>query len=287
MNETREGIFIRQDSLMERRWVPPVFEADESDVIVKEGYYNTTDVTERLPNYLWKYCWIEEGTTLRDFFKLLSKHRNILDIIFRGHWFKDWLEYGLRSPDMTLSKVGELGDDPKIDCFELSMSLSWELPHTMNKTSTMTWRKVGSEIKTKTVNIEAGYEMEEEVNFVYSFSLMSEPLMEEQAEKSGWGKEYAGKRIPYGFFGCDICQYMDIPLTLSHDFDFCKSFYDEDDKLQGSTEVMHNFYGFKLFDIINEIFYEISFNGSPQMTKDKQEEIHKMSEEVEGMYTLE
>ena len=287
MEETREGIFIRQDSLMQRKWVPPVFENDDCDAIAKYGFYEVKEVTEKLPHYLWKNCWIEDGTTLRDFFKLLNKHRNILDIIFMNHWFKEWLDYGLRSPDVTLSKVREFGNNPEIEFFELSMSLEWEPPHKMKRPSILTWSKIGSDIKIRKTNFESGYEMEEETNFVYSFGMMSEILTEEQAVKSGYGKDYAGKRIPYGFFGCDICKYMDLPLRLSSNFEFCKASYDENDKLNGVTEVMHNFYGFKLFDIINEIFFEISFNGSPQMSQEKSDEIHEMSEEVEDMYCME
>ena len=287
MEETREGIFIRQDSLMERRWFPPVYEDEESDVIIKEGHYETRDVTNLLPSKLCKYCWIENGTTLRDFFKLLNNHKDILGVIFHTHWFEEWLEYGLRSPDMTLSRVREPGNNPEIECFQLSMSLDWELPHKMNKTSSFTWSHIGSDIKTRKTNIEAGYEMEEETNFVYSFCLMSEPLTEEQAVKSCYGKDYIGKRVPYGFFGSDICTYMDLPLRLSSDFEFCKASYDENDKLNGVTEVMHNFYGFKLFDIINEIFYEISFNGSPKMCQEKSDEICEMAKETEEEYMME
>ena len=284
MEDTREGIFIRQDSLMERRWVPPVYEDEESDVIIKEGHYETKDVTNLLPSKLCKFCWIEDGTTLRDFFKLLNNHKDILGVIFHTHWFEEWLEYGLRSPDMTLSRVGECGDDPKIDCFELSMSLSWELPHKMQKESKFTWSNSDSDIKIRKVNLEAGYEIEEETNLVYSFGLKSEPLTPIQAEKSGWGSEYVEKCISYGFFGDDICQWMDIPLKLSHDFEFGKTFYDDEDKVKGSFETLHNFYGFKLFDIINEIFYEISFNGSPEMTKIKSDEIYEMSKDVSKDY---
>ena len=287
MEETKEGIFIRQDSLMQRKWVPPVFEGEECNVILKEGFYETKDVTERLPRYLWKHCWIEDGTTLRDFFKLLNNHKDFLNIIFHNHWFKDWLEYGLRSPDITLSKVRDVGNNPEIDFFELSMSLEWELPHRMKRPSVLTWSKVGSDIKTRKVNFDAGYEMDEETNFVYSFSMMSEVLTEEQAIKSGYGKDYTGKRIPYGFFGHDICKYMDIPLKLSTDFEFCKASYDDNDNVNGVTEVMHNFYGFKLFDIINEIFYEISFHGSPETCKEKCEELHKRMDEVEETYKME
>jgi len=55
----------------------------------------TSDVSDKLPFYLFHECKIAEGTTLKDIFKLLQPHLDVLKVVI-NFWVEEFVEEGLQ-----------------------------------------------------------------------------------------------------------------------------------------------------------------------------------------------
>ncbi len=278
-----EGLIIRKKSLIKKDWIPPVFKDEESDEIIKEGYYQERDVTKKLPKFLSYYCLIEDGTTLRDFFKLLNHHKEILCVLFYKDWFNDWLSYGLRSPNNTLSKIPE-SDGLEIDYFEVGLYITKENYHKYNKDDYFEYTMFESGEKVREKIFDKGQEIEESTEIHYDFGMVSKPLTKQYIDQSHgvYTEKSIGRRINIGFLGSDLATLMDYPLKLSCSLSYNETSYDDNDKPVYKNETWSNFYNIRLFDIISAIFFELSFYGSPEMMKKKAKEVFDIADKVKS-----
>jgi len=143
-----EGIIIRQDSLINREWVEPEYENEDDEKPIRGGYYVEKDVTDLLPVFLMSGCKIENGTTLRDIFKLLKKHRDILGIIQQRNWFNEYIDYGLNSPIMEYPPIREY-NCLDIEYLEIYFQLNNEIECKFDEDVYTEWGIVGSKEKTR------------------------------------------------------------------------------------------------------------------------------------------
>ena len=276
-----EGLIIREDSLIKRDWIPPIFKDEDSDEIIKEGYYKERDITNKLPEFLAYNCIIEDGTTLRDFFKLLKHHKEILGIIFRQDWFEEWLSYGLRAPDNTLSKVPE-ADGLEVDYFEIVPFITHDKSHKYNDDTFFEYSIFETDEKVRKKIFDKGHVSEEDTDFHYDFGMVSQPITKKYVDQSNgvYTEKNIGERINIGFLGSDLATLMDYPLKLKHTIGFCETSHDEHDKPKYEVKDFDNFYHIRLFDIISAIFFELSFYGSPEMMKKKAKEVFDLADKV-------
>ena len=274
-----EGLIIRENSLIKRNWVPPVFKDEDSDEIIKDGYYEEKEVTDRLPEFLTYNCIIEDGTTLRDFFKLLNKHKEILGIIFRRDWFVEWLSYGLKSPDNTLSKVPE-SDGLEIDYFEIGPYLNRDEAHIYNNDIHFEYTIFETDEKVRRKIFDKGFESEESTELHYDFGMVSKPITKKYIDQSNgaYTDKNIGERINIGFLGSDLATLMDYPLKLKTTLGYCKTYCDDQDKPKYENIEWKNFFNIRLFDIIAAIFFELSFYGDPEMMKEKAKEVFDLAD---------
>ena len=269
-----EGIIIRQNSLIKRKWVKPVYENEDDDEPIQEGYYSEEDVTDLLPVFLTSKCKIEEGTTLRDIFKLLKKHRDILGIIQQRNWFNEYIDYGLNSPIMEYPPIREY-NGLDIEYLEIYFQLNHDLECKYDEDVYTEWGIFGTDKKTKHKLYSAGQVVEENADYSIGFHAQSYPLGKRDIEhnkSSGYDESWIGKRNNIGFFGSDLPTFIDYPIVISNTLTFTTA--DHKNHKYDTKELKNFMHNITLIEIIDAIFYEISFNGCPDDSKKFTEELH-------------
>lgn len=269
--EGYEGLIIRQDSLIWSKWVHPVFQDEK---LVQEGFYAEEDVTERSPQFLMTTCQIEDGTTLRDIFKLLNRHREFFAIIQQRNWFSEWLDAGLRSPIMDLSKVSQ-PDELEFDYLEIYAFLNHQRKYTMKNDRFVEMESSKDpDVMTRHKIFSKGEEIEEETCLSIDFHGISKPLTKKYLETQYNGYGVEGAQIAIGLLGSNITEYIDLPVKLRNSLPILESWY-EDDIPREEKKIYNGFASYRFIDIVEAIFYEISFHGSPE---DREKWISEMRE---------
>mgnify|MGYP006873005580 CR=1 FL=1 len=275
------GLIIRRNSLIIRKWIPPIFKDDNSNEIIKDGYYKEKDITDKLPEYLTYNCIIDNGTTLRDFFKLLNKHKKILSVIFHQDYFDEWLTYGLRAPNNSLSNVSST-DEIESDYFEIAPQINHEEFHQYNHDHVCEYTISETEDKVRRKIFSKGFESEESVEYYLEFGMVSKPLTKKDINNSNgaYTEKSIGERINIGFLGSDLATLMDYQLKLKNSICYYKTIFDENDNVYYKEETWMNFFNICLFDIIKAIFFEIAFYGDPKMMQEKSKEVFDLLNKV-------
>ena len=276
--DSYEGLIIRQDSLIRSKWVEPVYKDEESTEIIKEGYYSEEDITDKLPYFLFETCIIEDGTTLRDFFKLLKKHCELFSVIQKRNWFNDYLDFGLNSPIMDVSRVYN-PKDLEIDYLEVYKDISHTAESVAEEDKYLEWGCIGNDTKTKTKIKSKGDVTPEETSIGTYFHAMSLPITKVYCDLHPSEGYKVGDRTPIGFFGSILPEFIDYPLKLRNSINICTTTYDPEPVKYEHME-FKGYADFNFAEIVEAIFYEISFHGSPSDTSKFEEDIEKSLDEI-------
>ena len=269
--EDYEGILIRQDTLIRSHWQQPTYRSEESDEIATPGRWIEEDVSADLPMSLMESCRVESGTTLRDLFKLLGRHRDFLSTIERRNWFLDWLDFGLRSPISDLSRV----EDPselQFDFLEIYKVVSHTQRGVVEKDKYFEYGVVGNPTRTRTKISSAGDLIPEETCLSLGFHGISKPLTKAYTEKYPHEKDSLGQQIPIGFMGSSLPSFIDFPLRLNTTLRVDSTDYSKE-KPNHTTQTFGGFESFTLIEIVEAVFWELSFHGSPADTEEVNQEI--------------
>jgi hypothetical protein len=88
---------VSDGKLLRTRWV-----YDESKA---EGSYDTNDVTDVAPQYLFDACTLDQGVRLKDIFELLDRHIEVYKRIM-GNLVEDVVSEGLQPYTGTQAELG-------------------------------------------------------------------------------------------------------------------------------------------------------------------------------------
>lgn len=272
-----EGLIIRKNQLIQRKWIPAELD-EETDEVIKEGFYQEENITDKLPYFLMSNCIIDENTTLRDFFKLLNQHREFLEVIQKRNWFTDWLNYGLNSPNITNSKVLENPDEPEMEYLEIYKSIHHTAEFKVQEDKVVEFSMMDSpDVKIRHKIHSVGDLIEEETYLSLDFHGLSTPITQRQIDNKSRGYYgcKAGERASFGFIADELPRFIDLPIKLKDELNI----YVTKGEVH-ETITYRGFGSFRLIDIIEAIFYEISFYGSPTKAKEVSQEIHESVQKI-------
>lgn len=65
-------------------------------VLKKNGlYYGKDNITKQMPTKLQEFVKINKGVTLRDIFKMMNMNKKFFSELFKEHYCKEYIKYGL------------------------------------------------------------------------------------------------------------------------------------------------------------------------------------------------
>lgn len=262
-DEHYQGNFIENGCLFRRLWIPPKF--DENDNIIQEGRYRTIDITDSLPSYLCDHVELVEGTTIRDLFVLLEKHKDFLSLIQKRNHFLEYLEYGLKSGNARTPGKDRLSTE----YVEIFYSIRRTLPETIKEDMHIEYQLHETGEKCKELVYAVGDVIEEETSITLEMRGMTPILTREQMEIEHLPfDEYdsSKNRIPLLYYGCDLPEIMDSRIVLSE-----KTYVDENLVSRNPGHENTVFGGTKncysLIQVIDIIFSTISWCGNVEESK--------------------
>lgn len=240
---SKEVLILKKGGkLIQTKWV--------YDDLTEEGEYRDFDVTDKAMVYIREVCELEEGVTLKDLFILLKPDLAILQDIFQN-WLKEYVEYGLNNP----GKPAGTYDPDKMEYLELYWDLYFDSEALYGHTRP-SFHGVG-------------YELREDQYEQYGGS--------EEPKTLTWSK---GERINWGFMGSDLLNFINKPLKLNNKFTIYDDNLDGDPSTYGKVLAEYSNPTYTLFNIIEGVFWELSFHGGPSESKKFAEEVREAADKV-------
>lgn len=78
-------------------------------VLKKNGLYKgKKNITEILPMYMQEFITIGKNVTLRDIFKMMSKHKKFFSVLFYQHYFEQYVEHALKTRKLKKQEYDKL-----------------------------------------------------------------------------------------------------------------------------------------------------------------------------------
>lgn len=210
-----------------------------------EGAYQEFDVSSNPISYIRDICHIEDGATLKDLFLLIRPQKELFQLVFEN-WLQEYVEYGLNN-------IGKIDDGYNPDDIEY-LELYWD-PHFDSKSLYGHTRPSFHGI---------GYELREDY---YGYS--------SPAQGPQWSK---GSRVNWGLMGSDLLSYINKPLRLNKELVIYNSDLDAED--WGHELARYSDPEYTLFNIIEGIFWEISYNGGIEDTLKFEQELKEIIKEL-------
>jgi hypothetical protein len=228
--------------LIQTRWV--------YDDLAKEGEYKDFDVTNKAISYIREACELEEGVTLKDLFLLLQPEVDLFQVIFQN-WLKEYVEYGLNNP----GKPAGTYDPEEIEYLELYWDLYFD-SEALYGHSRPSFHGVG-------------YELRENLYW-----------KQDGSEELGEPQWQQGERIPWGLMGSDLLSFINKPLKLNNKLTIYDDNLDGDPSTYGKVLAEYSNPTYTLFNIIEGVFWEISFHGGISESKEFSEELKEAADKV-------
>ena len=263
------SLVFRKDGLHARQWVPPIFEKNDEgkEIKIKEGYYEVVPLELEdefdILGSLRHGCEIEKGTTLRSIMDYVRRNKWLCIFLKKYSWAHGLDEYH-----------AQLDDPPeKSECIK-RLEIQW-FPETHY---TEDGKPKGENAKVP------------EVNLHHNFSGRG-PAGEEAKHWDGDPND----EISYGFGGGNIKDILDLPIVIREEVEFEQVDFKKkkDEKLERIV-MFKGEAGFTLLEILDAIYWEISFYGPPCESKaifdnvcEMRDEYLKQEEEKDGMETEE
>lgn len=251
--ETKEQqgtIIIYKDKVTEVRLVEA--EEDDDGNIIKDCYCKEVDITDSLPYFINNFCKIKSDVTLRDFVSLLNKHFEFFNILQYQNFFASWVKYILNAKKSDLPK----DDGPNtIQKFRVYASLNVDQ------------------------FIDEDDKQYDDVALSYDIDFECGKITEEYAKKNSYKSDRIGKTEYYGLMGSDISDYADYNIYIDSNLYFTNTKYKDKENFEYIVEIYKNF-NITLNQLIEAIFYEISFHGTPEDTQKTNSQIREISEKI-------
>lgn len=218
------------------------------------GHYEYIDVTDEPFRFLSKSVKIEEGFTLDHLFKIVQDSVDILDVIFDNCWIGSFISHYKKIRGTWVPEKYEYHPDG----IEF-LRLYWnpELDEMENPPKTYIW----------------GLDRP-------SFDGQGWELREDKVED--WGGYKKGTRINWGIDFSPIEQILHLPLILDEEFNVSNDTKHWKPNMTDSEKyaLMTN-RKYRLSDVIEGVFWELSFYGSPEDKEEKAQHIKGIKDELD------
>lgn len=212
----------------------------EYDESISEGKFVEYDISNNPIQHITEPCMLEDGVTLKDLFLVINNQKELFQLII-GNWVEEYVDYGLSNEGKP-----DKGYDPEdFEYLELYFSIYVELNETYGHTRP-SFHGVG-------------YELKEDYNN---------------------GMYYRkGERIPWGLMGSDLLSFINKPLKLS---DEMTVYNDDHQDMSKFGEVIDKFPNptYTLLNIVEGVFWELSFLGGLKETEEFIAETKRISDSI-------
>lgn len=229
------------------------------DETIKKGEYLFYDVTDDPYRYLLKSCKIEDGFTLDHLFKIVSNQSYTLNLIMRNCWIESYIAHYRANRDSWVLADHQYAPDgieylelywyPEVDDYGTAPYLfGADMPNFHG----------------------IGWELQED------------KWEDWNKEEPSWRK---GARISWGIDFSPIETLLHLPIRLNEKFairDSIKnwSLYDESIPVERRGILAEVKKKYTLQNVIEGVFWELSFYGSPSDKDEKSEELKERMDEV-------
>lgn len=216
------------------------------DKTTEKGYYEDQDVTEYAARFLFDICVLEKGIILKDIFLLINSDMETFKKVL-GNWCEEFIKEGLFGPEKPYT--GEYTPDD-IEYLELVWNLSYDDKEP----------------------IFSGHHRPE--LYGVGFELKEDKLFK-------WGEVECpkGTRQSYGVSLTSANELVNFPIKLNNKLTITDDNHEHENWMKPIGEYKNPV--FTLGNILDGIFWEISFYGSPEKRKKILEELNERSREIE------
>lgn len=240
---SREVLTLKKGGkLIQTKWV--------YDDLTEEGEYKDFDVTDKALGHIREACELEEGVTLKDLFLLIQPDLDVFQVIFQN-WIKEYVTYGLNNPGQLAGTY----DPEEIEYLELYWDLYFD-SEALYGHSRPSFHGVG-------------YELRENLYW-----------KQDGSEELGEPQWQQGERIPWGLMGSNLLSYINKPLKLNNKLTIYDDNLDGDPSTYGKVLAEYPNPTYTLFNIIEGIFWEISFHGGPSESTQFSKELKQAVDKV-------
>lgn len=220
------------------------------DETIGKGHYEDVDITTCWFHKRNHHTKISDGVVLNDIFEIVARDPEVCDFIFANCFVKEYVD----SWKTKTMKTGPNEYDP--DGFEY-LELYWAPDYHTDRNGKGTVDGLN----------------------LAGFHAIGWELREDKIEE--WGKYDKGTRISWGFGGTSFAEYLHLPIKLNKEFKIMECIH----KIKPGEYLPTLFEAereYSLHDIIEGIFYELSFYGTDEERKEKFDEIEKSIDEIKG-----
>lgn len=211
------------------------------------------DVTDSAVRFLFDYCTLEDGVTIRDIFLLLNSELELFDLVL-GNWTKEIVNEGLSQP----GKPYDLSDEEAIEYLELYWSVSYD-------------------------------ESTPELNGINRPEFHGVGVAQKEDKVFEWGglEHKKGERTRWAVDLSPVSDLVNIPVKLNTDF----VVFDDDPKHETDMDQQVGFgfpigtykgANFTLGNILEGIIWELSFHGEPAQRNAMIQELRRRVEETKN-----
>lgn len=256
-------LVLKKDGLHAVRWIPPIFREEPKSKeeenklitidedffdklneeskknIIKEGYYEVAPVVLEdefdIFSHLRRVCDIDSNVTLRDIMNFVRSNKLLESFIGAYSWANEIKEY-----HELLDKEPSVSENVK------ELQISWTTDEVVEYENP----------KRKDLEIE-------KPSFVLNHDFCGIGPAGEEAEH--WGGD-PNENIRFSISG-NIDDFLDIPLKINQEsLEYRKIFFPQEGGVK-TTTILKGEADFALLDILDAIYWDITFYGSPSDSK--------------------